>query len=155
MIKINTKAPEFTLFDQAGEQHSLNDYLGKWVLLYFYPKDDTPGCTKEACSFRDNLPVFNGLNLQVLGISTDSVDSHRRFAEKNSLNFTILSDTLKQTLKNYDAGGVFTKRISYLINPEGVISKIYTKVNPSFHAEEVKNDLSVLQNKSRSNKISV
>jgi len=141
MLSINTKAPEFNLPDQSGKEHHLSDYLGKWVLLYFYPKDDTPGCTTEACSFRDNLPQFEKLNLQVLGISADSVQSHVDFVNKHGLNFVILSDEAKKTISDYQAGGIFTKRISYLINPEGTIVKTYDKVNPETHAEEVEKDL--------------
>lgn len=96
MLQINTKAPEFTLQDQLGKTHSLKDYKGRWVLLYFYPKDDTPGCTKEACNFRDNLPHFEKLDLQVLGVSSDSVASHAKFADKYGLNFTILADESKK-----------------------------------------------------------
>lgn len=144
MLPINTKAPDFNLPDQLGKEHQLSDYLGKWVLLYFYPKDDTPGCTKEACSFRDNLPQFEKLNLQVLGVNADSVTSHADFVNKHGLNFVLLSDEAKKTITDYQAGGLFTKRISYLINPEGIIMKSYDKVNPETHAGEVEKDLSEL-----------
>lgn len=144
MLPINSKAPAFTLPDQLGKPHSLKDYLGQWVLLYFYPKDDTKGCTTEACSFRDNLPNFATAGLQVLGVSADSVGSHAKFAKKYSLNFTILADENKEVIKAYGAEGIFTKRISYLINPQGVIAKVYTKVDPSTHAAEVKGDLESL-----------
>lgn len=147
MLSINTKAPEFNLPDQLGKEHRLSDYLGKWVLLYFYPKDDTPGCTIEACSFRDNLPQFEKLNLQVLGVNADSVASHVDFVNKHGLNFTILSDETKKTISDYQAGGIFTKRISYLINPVGLIVKTYDRVNPETHVGEVKKDLQGLISK--------
>ena len=145
MLQINTKAPEFTLSDQLGKTHSLKDYKGRWILLYFYPKDDTPGCTKEACNFRDNLPHFEKLDLQVLGVSSDSVASHAKFAEKYGLNFTILADESKKTIDDYDAGGLITKRVSYLINPNGIIYKTYPDVNPATHADEVEKDMLALK----------
>jgi len=141
MLVTNTKAPDFTLLDQFGKTHSLKDYLGRWVLLYFYPKDDTPGCTKEACSFRDNLPHFDKLDLQILGVSADTVESHAKFANKYALNFTILADESKKVIGDYQADGIFTKRVSYLIDPKGMIFKVYPKVDPAIHADEVKKDL--------------
>src|SRR3989344_4135548 len=93
--KIGKIAPDFTLPDQDGKTHSLSDYRGKWVLLYFYPKDDTPGCTKEACSIRDYFPDFRKLKIEVLGVSVDSVASHKKFAKKYSLPFTLLANTEK------------------------------------------------------------
>lgn len=118
--------------------------------MYFYPKDDTPGCTKEACSIRDNLPKFKSLNMDVLGISADTVKSHKKFAEKYGLPFTLLSDEKKEVLKKYgtwakkklagkDYFGIL--RTSFLINPEGKIFKIYQNVKPDTHAEEVLRDL--------------
>jgi thioredoxin-dependent peroxiredoxin len=141
MLKEKSKAPNFKLLDQDGNEHALSAYLGKWVLLYFYPKDDTPGCTKEACSFRDNFPEFNKLGIKVFGISADSVESHKKFAEKYGLNFTLLSDQTKEVIKAYEAGGAFTKRVSYLVDTEGAIFKSYAKVIPADHAEEVLRDL--------------
>ena len=147
------KAPGFELPDQYGNKHKLSDYQGKWVLLYFYPKDDTPGCTKEACALRDNLPTFEKLNVKIFGASCDSVSKHAKFAEKYSLPFTLLSDE-EQTLVN--AYGVWQKkkmmgreymgivRRSFLINPDGKIAKIYPKVKPAEHAEEVLRDLEEL-----------
>lgn len=137
MLAEQTKAPNFTLPDQDGKNRTLTDYLGQWVLLYFYPKDDTPGCTMEACSFRDNLPAFNKLKIQVLGISSDPVSSHKKFQDKYGLNFNLLSDPEKNVLKLYGASGFFTKRISYLIDPEGIIVKKYDKVDPKIHADEI------------------
>ena len=141
MLLEQTKAPDFNLPDQHGQNHSLSDYLGQWVLVYFYPKDDTPGCTTEACSMRDNLPAFEKLKLKVLGISADSPESHQEFIKKYGLNFTLLADINKTVINEYGAGGTFVKRISYLINPEGNIYKAYPKVDPSTHVAEVLQDL--------------
>lgn len=143
-------APDFTLLDQNGITHSLNAEKGKWVLLYFYPKDNTPGCTKQACALRDEFPAFEKLNCTVFGISVDSVISHKKFAEKFSLPFTLLADTGKNVVEAY---GVWQKkklagreylgivRTSFLINPNRKIAKIYERVNPETHATEVLQDL--------------
>ena len=152
-LKIGQKAPGFHLPDQAGKEHDLKDYAGKWVLLYFYPKDDTPGCTTEACTLRDNFPKFKKMKAVVLGISADAVKKHAKFAEKYDLPFTLLADEEKNLVNAY---GVWAKkkfmgreymgilRNSYLINPEGKIAKIYEKVKPQEHAEEVLADLKAL-----------
>ncbi len=95
-IKINQKAPDFSLPDQDGIKHKLSDYKGKWILLYFYPKDDTPGCTTEACTLRDNFPAFKKLGIQVFGISIDNEKSHKKFADKYQLPFTLLADEDKK-----------------------------------------------------------
>ncbi|MBM3710739.1 MAG: peroxiredoxin [Actinobacteria bacterium] len=142
MLKESTKAPDFKLPDKDNKIHSLSDYLGKWVVLYFYPKDDTPGCTKEATNFRDNIDKFKSLSVEVIGISSDTIESHKKFIEKFNLNILLLSDLRKEIIGKYGAKGVVTKRISYLINPEGVIDKVYPKVNPSLHAQEILDDLS-------------
>ena len=143
-------APDFSLPDQDGESHKLSDYRGKWTLVYFYPKDDTPGCTKEACAFRDNFPAFEKPGIVVLGISVDSVKSHARFAAKHRLPFTLLSDGNKEVVRQYGvrSGKEFmgkeygmTHRMSFLIDPEGRIAKVYEKVKPGTHAEEVLADL--------------
>jgi peroxiredoxin Q/BCP len=151
--KITTIAPTFTLPDQNNNEHSLGEYKGKWLLIYFYPKDDTPGCTKEACSIRDMFPFFNKLNITVIGISTDSVKSHKKFEEKYKLPFTLLADTEKKTVKVY---GVWAKkkfmgreydgtlRTSFLIDPKGKIAKVYEDVKPETHADEVLTDLKSL-----------
>src|SRR3989344_5757118 len=150
MLKTNTKAPEFKLPDQDGKIHSLSEFKGQWILLYFYPKDDTPGCTKEACSIRDSFPSFEKLKAVVLGISVDSVKSHRKFADKYKLPFTLLADEEKKVVKLY---GVWVKkkmmgreymgtlRTSFLIDPQGKIAKIYENVKPEIHANEVLSDL--------------
>ena len=141
MLKEQTLAPDFHLPDQNGAIHSLSGYLGQWVLLYFYPKDDTPGCTKEACSFRDNLPNFEKIKVKVLGVSADSPESHSKFVNKYGLNFTLLADPNRAVIKSYEAGGLATKRISYLIDPKGMIYKAYPKVSPAEHADQVLKDL--------------
>lgn len=150
MIEENTTAPDFTLKDQAGIDHSLSDYLGQWVLVYFYPKDDTPGCTIEACSIRDAWEDFKQAGVTVLGVNADTTTSHKKFADKYQLPFILLSDPEKQVLKKYGAfqgknmfGRRFTgiNRISYLIDPKGKIFKIYPKVNPSEHANNVLADV--------------
>jgi len=145
-LKQGQKAPQFSLPDQDGIAHTLKNYLGAWVLIYFYPKDDTPGCTKEACGFRDNLPKLNKLKATVLGISADSITKHRKFADKYSLPFTLLADEDKTVLKAY---GVWQEksmygrkymgimRTSFLIDPKGKIAKIYEKVKPDTHPQEV------------------
>ena len=150
MIQINKKAPSFKLSDQDGKVHSLKDYLGKKVLLYFYPKDDTPGCTVEACNFRDGYKEFKKLGLIIFGISADSVKSHKKFADKFKLPFPLLSDEDKSVCEKY---GVWQKkkfmgreymgivRNSFLIDEEGKIAKIYEEVKPPVHAKEVKEDV--------------
>lgn len=149
-LKTGDQAPDFSLPDQAGKTHKLSDYEGEWLLIYFYPKDDTPGCTKEACGMRENMPQFEKLGLTVLGISTDSPESHRKFIDKYDLNFTLLSDAEKKTVNNYGVWGrkkfmgreyMGTLRNSYLIDPHGKIAKVYESVKPERHAEEVAADL--------------
>lgn len=143
MLLEKTLAPDFELPDQNAVSHKLSNYRGQWVFIYFYPKDDTPGCTAEACAFQDSLPNFDKLNIKILGISADPTSSHYKFAAKYGLNFTLLSDDKKEVIKKYEAEGIFTKRISYLIDPEGQIYKAYAVVKPDTHAEEVLADLRV------------
>lgn len=136
------KVKNFSLHDQSTTIHTLKQYRGKWVVLYFYPKDDTPGCTIEACTFRDSLAELQKRGVVILGVSKDSVASHKKFADKYHLNFPILSDESKETIKAYDAwGGLGTRRITYLIDPKGDIHKIYKNVNPTIHAGEILPDL--------------
>lgn len=144
------KAIDFSLPDQEGTIHKLSDYLGKWVVVYFYPKDDTPGCTKEACSFRDNFRTLQDQNIIILGVSKDSTASHKKFAEKYHLNFPLLSDEEKKVIKAYNAWGKKkfmgrefegTMRKTYLIDPKGEIFKVYEKVNPLNHASQILKDL--------------
>src|SRR5689334_23739482 len=115
------KAADFTLPDQDGKMHSLKDYAGKWLVLYFYPEDDTSGCTTEACNFRDAREVIAELGgAEVVGISKDSVDSHKKFGDKYDLNFTLLSDTSHKTIKAYHSWGVMmADRNTFIINPKG------------------------------------
>jgi peroxiredoxin Q/BCP len=149
-LKVGQPAPEFMLPDQDGIMHSLKEYRGMWVLLYFYPKDNTTGCTKEACAIRNDFPNFGERGAKVLGVSIDSVGSHKKFAEKYALPFTLLADEEKRVVEQY---GVWEKkqfigkeymgtmRTSFLIDPEGKIAKIYEKVQPEIHAQEVLQDL--------------
>lgn len=150
------KAPDFSLPDQFGKLHKLSQYRGQWVVLYFYPKDDTPGCTKEACSFRDSMDQYRKRSIVVIGISRDSVDSHKKFAEKHHLNFPVLADTSSDVIKKYGAWGekrfmgkVFSGiiRNTYVISPNGEMVKTYEKVNPLTHSREILEDLLTLSNK--------
>jgi peroxiredoxin Q/BCP len=149
-------APDFTLPDQNGVPHALSDYRGGWVVLFFYPKDDTPGCTREACSFRDRYAEIQALGATVIGISVDPVSRHARFVTKYSLPFTLLSDAEKEIVREYGVWGekrfmgrVFdgSHRVSFLIDPEGRIARVYPKVKPDQHTEEVIRDLVELQTK--------
>ena len=148
-VTVGEAAPDFRLQDQNGQWHTLEQYRGQWVALYFYPKDDTPGCTTEACAFRDNIFAFENIGATILGVSLDDVDSHKEFADKYSLPFSILADTNKDAATQY---GVYmqmgtremAKRESFLIDPEGQIAKHYSKVNPETHSEEVLADLELL-----------
>ncbi len=146
-------APDFKLPDQNNKIHKLSDYKGKRVLIYFYPKDNTPGCTKEACLIRDGFPFFEKLNAKVFGISADSAKSHKSFAEGFNLPFILLSDEDKKVVKLYGAWGkkkmmgkeyFGIKRTSFLINQKGKIAKIYENVKPEMHADEVLADLKSL-----------
>jgi len=150
-------AQDFSLPDQNSKLHKLSDYRGKWVVLYFYPKDDTPGCTKEACSFRDNLQSLASKNVVVLGISADSPDSHQKFINKYNLNFILLSDESTDLIKKYNSWGkkvlygkeyVGILRKTCLIDPNGEIAKVYEKVNTenNAHTNEILKDLRALQN---------
>lgn len=152
-LTIGSKAPDFQVQDQAGQEQSLKQYKGKWVLLYFYPKDDTPGCTKEACAFRDNFPAFKKLDAVVLGVSVDAPAKHVKFIEKYQLPFTLLADVDKKIVEAYDVWGkkkfmgreyMGTFRTSFLIDPQGKIAKIYEEVKPEQHAEEVLTDIKAL-----------
>lgn len=143
------RAPEFELEDQTGQLHSLEDYRDQWVVLYFYPKDETPGCTTEACEFRDNIFAFRDLNAQVLGVSVDSVESHRSFAENHSLPFPLLADINGTTADAYGVktrmlGMTVARRQTFLIAPDGSIAKHYAKVEPDKHAAQVIADLEEL-----------
>ena len=145
------KAPDFTLNDQNNTPHSLADYKGKWVVLYMYPRDETPGCTTEACVFRDSHEALLAKNAVVLGVSKDSVQSHEKFAANHELPFTLLSDPSTETIKAYDAlgpgfmGHISTQRKTFIIDPSGEIVKTYAKVTPAQHATQILKDLEELQ----------
>jgi len=146
MLEIKTIAPDFKLTDQNGKEQSLNDHSGFYALIYFYPKDDTPGCTKEACAISEVYEDFEKNKVKVFGISADSVESHKKFAEKYHLPFTLLSDPDKKTIKAYQADGtIFSKRISYLIDPDNIIVKVYPDVDPANHAAEILKDVYALK----------
>lgn len=149
MLKAGDKAPDFKLKDQDGKEHTLMDYAGKKLVLYFYPKDQTPGCIKEACSFRDNINVFNKKGVTVLGVSVDDEKSHQNFIKKQNLNFPLLADVDKTMVSDYDVWGektlygrkyMGTARKTYLVNEEGVVEKAYDKVSVNTHAEDIIRD---------------
>lgn len=145
-LKIKDPAPNFILPDQHGNSINLSSYQGRWVLVYFYPKDDTPGCTVEACGFRDRFPDFSGKGYAVVGVSPDNVASHKKFAEKFKLAFPLLADEEKSAARSYGVWGkkkfmgkeyMGINRTSFVIDPYGRINKIYEKVRPEGHATEV------------------
>ena len=147
------KAPDFSLPDENGDIKKLTDFRGSWLILYFYPKDDTPGCTVEACSFRDGRDVLQQKGAKVIGVSKDGVASHKKFTDKYKLNFTLLSDPALEVVKSYGAygkkkmfGKVFpgVKRNTYLINPAGEIVKKYFGVNPTTHVKDIIKDMDEL-----------
>lgn len=151
--KVGTKAPAWKALDQEGLMQASKNYLGQWVILYFYPKDDTPGCTTEACSFRDGFAKFKRAGIEVIGVSVDSVKKHAKFVEKYSLPFTLLADEDKKIVEAYGVWGkkkfmgreyMGTNRVSYLIDPKGKIAKVYDKVKPDEHADEVLADVKEL-----------
>ncbi|MDJ0555216.1 MAG: peroxiredoxin [Microcoleaceae cyanobacterium MO_207.B10] len=137
-LSVGTKAPEFTVKDTNGNTVSLSDFAGKTVVLYFYPKDDTPGCTKEAQSFRDNYAEYQGKDMVVLGVSMDDEASHKAFTEKYGLPFQLLADVDGAITKAYDVeGGGYSKRVTYIIDAEGTISHVDEKVNTGSHAQDI------------------
>ncbi|MCB9810136.1 thioredoxin-dependent thiol peroxidase [Candidatus Nomurabacteria bacterium] len=150
MLEINTKAPAFTLVDDSNVKRKLSEFKGKWVVLYFYPKDDTPGCTKEACGIAEVYDDFAKLGVTVLGVSKDSPATHTKFKEKYNLPFTLLSDESTEMMQSYEAWkekSMFGKkymgivRITYILNPSGKIAKAYPKVTPADHALTLLKDL--------------
>lgn len=139
---VGATAPEFELPDQNGQLHSLEDYRDQWVVLYFYPKDETPGCTTEACEFRDNIFAFKDLNAQILGVSLDDIESHKAFAENHGLPFPLLADVEGDVSSAYGVktrmfGMTVAKRQTFIIGPDGEIAKHYEKVTPEGHSKEV------------------
>ena len=147
------KAVGFSLPDESGNEKTLNDFAGKWLVLYFYPKDDTPGCTIQACSLRDASDDLSDLGAEVVGVSKDSTESHDKFKAKHSLNFTLLSDESGNTITAYGAWGKKTfgqtgiLRKTYLIDPDGIVQKVYGKAVPIGHGDKVVKDLLELQRK--------
>lgn len=154
MLEAGSMVPKFSLPDQNGKTHNITDYKGKWVILYFYPKDLTPGCTTEACNFQEALPDFNSIDAVIFGISKDSADRHKKFADKYNLQFSLLSDEKSDVCEQF---GVWQKksmygkeymgivRSTFLINSEGKIAKVYPKVNVKEHHAEILNDLKELR----------
>ena len=146
LIEPGRKAPAFTLKDQEGMSHKLTDHAGQPVVIYFYPKDDTPGCTKEACAFRDNFPKFKKLGVEVLGVSTDGEKSHQKFIAKYELPFRLLADDDKKIVEAFGVWGekslygrkyMGTNRVTYLIDEAGKIAAVWPKVKPETHADEI------------------
>ena len=153
MPSVGSLAPEFTLVSQEGTPVSLKDYRGKWVVLYFYPKDFTSGCTIEAHNFQRDQSQYQQRNVVVLGVSVDSADSHKQFCTKEGLNFKLLADTDHKVSNAYDSltnlGLVkIASRHTFIINPEGRVAKVFTEVNPNKHSEEVLAALAELQKQS-------
>ena len=149
-LAVGQPAPPFALPDQNGRIHQLADYAGKWLVVYFYPKDDTPGCTKEACHFRDDIAQLRALGVQLVGISLDSSDSHGHFAKKFNLPFPLLADNGGTIAKSYDTYWSFlfihvARRHTFIIDPAGQIAKIYRKVDPDTHSAQVIADIKALQ----------
>ncbi|MBE9206507.1 peroxiredoxin [Nostoc sp. LEGE 06077] len=137
-LAVGTDAPAFTVKDTNGNTVSLSDFAGKTVVLYFYPKDDTPGCTKQACSFRDAQEQYQGKDIVVLGVSADDEVSHQAFTQKFNLNFPLLADTNKTLIQTYDVdGGGYAKRVTYVIDPNGKIVHVDANVNTSNHASDI------------------
>ena len=146
LLSVGDKAPRFETVDQDGHEVSLADFKGRKIVLYFYPKDDTPGCTKEACSFRDAWAQFRRRKVVVLGVSVDDEKSHKKFAEKFSLPFTLLADPEKKIVRDFGVWGqksmygrkyMGTHRVTYLIDEKGTITAVWPKVKPDDHADEV------------------
>jgi peroxiredoxin Q/BCP len=152
---VGQPAPAFKLQDQDGKWHSLADYKGKWVAIYFYPKDDTPGCTTQACSFRDNIFAYNKEGAVILGISVDDVTSHKAFAEKHGLPFALLADADKSVAKRYGVLKTYmgvmemARRDTFLIDPQGRVARHYESVDPEGHSKLVLDDIKALKAKTK------
>jgi thioredoxin-dependent peroxiredoxin len=146
LLKVGDKAPDFSVPDQDGKMVSLKDYKGKKVILYFYPKDDTSGCTAEACNLQDNRPLITKKNYEIIGVSADTVKSHKKFADKFHLSFKLLADTEKDIINKYGAWGekmLFGRkymgilRVTYLIDEKGLIEQVITDVDTKNHTEQI------------------
>lgn len=155
-LQIKTKAPDFEGETASGEKIGLKDFKGKWLVLYFYPKDNTPGCTKEACAFRDNMEQITEKGAEVVGVSPDQIESHEKFASKFNLNFILIADPEKKICEDYDVFGeknmfgktVFgLKRSTYIIDPDGVIQYVWRNVRVAGHVETVMKKLDELKEK--------
>ena len=155
LLAVGTKAPEFTTIDQDGKRRALSDFQGRKVILYFYPKDNTSGCTKEACAFRDHFDRFRQLNVEIVGVSIDSEKSHKSFVQKYDLPFTLLADADKSLVQAYGVWGekslygkkyMGTNRVTYLIDESGQVAAVFPKVKPDRHAEEL---LAMLEGKGK------
>lgn len=153
MIEINTKVPEFTLIGSDNKEHKLSDYAGKNIILYFYPRDNTPGCSTEACDFRDNISSFTDSNTVIIGVSRDSLKSHNKFIEKFNLPFVLLSDENEELCNLFDVikeKNMYGKKVmgiersTFIINSNGVLVKEYRKVKVKEHVNTVLNDLTIL-----------
>lgn len=149
-LQVGQDAPPFLLKDASGNTHHLSDYAGEYLVLYFYPKDDTPGCTEEACQFRDDWAQFQKLGAKVVGVSVDNSESHANFSKKYHLPFPLLADTDGKVAERYQALSNFlvfkiAKRYTFLINPTGKVVKVYTSVNTSKHAQQIIDDLKTMQ----------
>jgi thioredoxin-dependent peroxiredoxin len=145
-VRVGQRAPDFALPDANGHMHRLADWQGKWLILYFYPKDDTPGCTREACHFRDDSAQFKALGASVVGVSVDSVSSHADFASKHQLPFPLLADSAGTVAAAY--GALFNlfvfqaaKRMTFLIDPQGNVAQMYSSVDPDIHSQQLLADL--------------
>lgn len=145
-LNVGMKAPDFKLPDAQGETRELSEWQGKWLVLYFYPKDDTPGCMREACAFRDDIERIHGLGADVVGVSVDTVASHASFTQKHKLPFPLLADTNGQVAERY--GALFdvivfraARRMTFIIDPQGAIAQIYSNVDPDDHSQAIINDL--------------
>jgi len=149
LLKVGDTAPDFTVASSDGGTVHLKDYLGKGpIVLYFYPKDDTPGCTKEACSIRDGFEAFKGLNVTVFGVSFDSVESHKKFIAKYKLPFVLLADTDKKITTAYGVAGplsLYAERVTFVIDAQGKIARVFQKVNPAEHGAELQKALAELR----------
>ena len=153
--EVGKPAPDFNLLDQNGKQHALKDYRGKWLVLYFYPKNDTPGCTQQACAFRDDLNQISELGAQVVGVSVDDSDSHAAFAKKYHLPFPLLADSKGAVAASYgtlmNLGFMkVARRYTFLIDPQGNVGKVYLSVETSRHSKEIIEDLQKLTSRSKS-----
>lgn len=153
-LKAGDPAPKFHLNDQNDNGWSLGDFSGKWLALYFYPEDDTPGCTKEACAFRDAYAAYKSAGAKIVGVSPDTHESHSRFVDKYDLPFTLLADPTHEACDTYGVWGTKehkgktfegVTRTTFLIDPDGKIAKVYPDVSPESHAQEVLNDIKQLQ----------